>query len=282
VEDLLRYAALAPSQRPAQPWRFAIVPQGIEIFAGGADRESLMSAGAAITCLRVAAAHFGFDSSVLYQRAQGERPTATLVRLQPTLAPDPSLARLFPALARQHTNRDAFDGEPIDPQPLSDLCDLLDAHAGALRLVLPRDWRRVAEMAHGANPASHASMFVVVTATDDAVALLKAGELAERLLLTVTLAGLEYSFLNEVVDDGASRDALRALIHSPSPPQMLLLIGHVDHQQRSAHTLVCAEQTGLSGPSRQECLLYVNARDRRAPESPRTTSSRPDSSAAAR
>jgi len=235
MEHLLHYAALAPSRHAAQPWRFALVPQGIEIFAGGTDRASLLSAGAAITCLRVAAAHFGFDSNVRYQRAPDATPAAVLVALRATLAPDPSLVRLFPAIARQHTNRDAFDGEPIDPQPLSDVCDLLDAHGAALRLVLPRDWQRVAEMAAGNDSVAHASMLVVVTAADDAVALLKAGELAERLLLTVTLADLEYSFLNEVVDDGASRDALRALIHSPSPPQMLLVIGHVQglrvHQQ---------------------------------------------------
>lgn len=227
-ENLLPYAG---------PARCTVVPQGIEIFAGGTDRASLMSAGAAITCLRVAAAHFGFDSRVMYQRAPDATPMAALVVLRATLAPDPSLVRLFPAIARQHTNREAFDGEPIDPQALSDLCDLLDAHGAALRLVLPRDWPRVGEMLGGDHQqVSHASMLVVVTAGDDAAAILKAGELAERLQLTVTLAGLEYSFLNEIVDDGASRDTLRALIHSPSPPQMVMLIGHV-------------EQTGVSAPS---------------------------------
>ena len=184
------------------------------------DRASLMSAGAAITCLRVAAAHFGFDSKVLYQRVADATPLAALVTLRATVAPDPSLARLFAAIATQHPNREEFDGEPIDPQPLSDVCDLLDAHSTALRLVLPRDWPRVAGV-------THASMLVAVTAADDPIEILKAGELTERLLLTVTLAGLEYSFLNEVIDDGASRDALRALIHSPLPPQMVLLIGHV-------------------------------------------------------
>lgn len=221
-ENLLPYAA---------PARCTVVPQGIEIFAAGSDRASLMSAGAAITCLRVAAAHFGFDSNVLYQRAPDITPAAVLVTLRATLAPDPSLGRLFPAIAEQHPNGDAFDGEPIDPQPLSDVCDLLDAHGTALRLVLPRDWPRVAGMLRGDEQVAHASMLVAVTAADDPVAMLKAGELAERLLLTVTFAGLEYSFLNEIVDDGASRDAVRALIHSPWPPQVLLVIGHADHQR---------------------------------------------------
>ena len=175
-ENLLPYAAAA---------RCTVVPQGIEIFAEGTDRESLMRAGAAITCLRAAAAHFGFHSYVLYQRAPDVTPMAVLVALRATIAPDLSLARLFPAIARRHTSGDAFDGEPIDPQPLSDVCDLLDAHSSALRLVLPRDWPRVAGMLHDGQQVSHASMLVVVTAADDAIAIVKAGELAERVLLKI-------------------------------------------------------------------------------------------------
>ena len=33
MEFLLRYAVLAPSGHNTQPWKFAIVPEGIEVFA---------------------------------------------------------------------------------------------------------------------------------------------------------------------------------------------------------------------------------------------------------
>jgi len=60
---LLRYAILAPSTHNTQPWKFALVPGGIEVFADYSRRmpvvdpqqELLMSVGAAIFTLRVAA-----------------------------------------------------------------------------------------------------------------------------------------------------------------------------------------------------------------------------------
>ena len=73
---LLRYAVLAPSSHNAQPWSFRITADGIEVFADferrlpiadPGDRELLMSTGAAITNFRVAAAHFGFETTVFYE-----------------------------------------------------------------------------------------------------------------------------------------------------------------------------------------------------------------------
>lgn len=67
LEFLLQYAILAPSGHNTQPWAFKITDEGIKVYADGsrampvldpADRELLMSVGAAITNLRVAAAHF--------------------------------------------------------------------------------------------------------------------------------------------------------------------------------------------------------------------------------
>ena len=84
VEDqirfLLRYAVLAPSAHNTQPWLFKVVPDGVEVYPDVTrrlavidpdDRTLLMSIGAAITNLRVAAAHFVFESSVLYEAGAG-------------------------------------------------------------------------------------------------------------------------------------------------------------------------------------------------------------------
>src|SRR5512139_1226494 len=90
---LLRYVVLAPSTHNSQPWQFALNPNGIAIFADytrrlpvvdHANRELLMSIGAAIMNLRIAAAHFGFACHVDYNLSgDSERPIAFV-----SLAPD--------------------------------------------------------------------------------------------------------------------------------------------------------------------------------------------------
>src|SRR5512142_1875309 len=73
---LVRYAVLAPSSHNTQPWSFRVTRDGVEVYGdysrrcGVADptgRELLMSVGAAITNFCAAAAHFGFEPTVMYQ-----------------------------------------------------------------------------------------------------------------------------------------------------------------------------------------------------------------------
>src|SRR5512141_1154795 len=117
---LLRYVILAPSTHNSQPWRFILTDDGIEIFADytrrlpvvdRGNREMLMSIGAAIMNLRVAAAHFGFECRVDYNLSgDSERPIA-FAALVPDAAPDAKaegLAPLFAAIPRRHTNRNPF------------------------------------------------------------------------------------------------------------------------------------------------------------------------------
>ncbi|MEA2489007.1 MAG: hypothetical protein QOH21_799, partial [Acidobacteriota bacterium] len=73
---LLRYAILAPSGHDTQPWSFRITAHGVEVMADYSrrlpvvdkdDRELLMSVGAAIANFGLAAAHFGFDTTLTYE-----------------------------------------------------------------------------------------------------------------------------------------------------------------------------------------------------------------------
>ena len=155
LEFLLRYAILAPSGHNTQPWMFRIVDEGIEVFADYSrrlpeidpdDRELLMSVGAAITNLRAAAAHFGFESTVLYTRPSREGAPAALVALRETSDPDTSLASLFGAITRRRTSRSVFDGQPIEPGALSRICDVAEEHPEFIHLLLPRDRPFVAEL----------------------------------------------------------------------------------------------------------------------------------------
>jgi hypothetical protein len=293
---LLQYAVLAPSGHNTQPWAFRVTKDGVEVFADytrrlvvidPADRELLMSVGAAITNFRAAAAHFGFDTSVLYERGPAEQVPVALISVCETCAPDRNLAALFRAIPKRHTNRAPFDGQPIDPRPLGRLCDVIDRFPGTLRLFLPHDTGRIAEMvdkgdrvqmsspsfraeiadwirpddpihtdglradalgipsvlAGGATwllrhfdasawqaprdrrLAESASALLLVTAEDDRVSLIRAGEALELLLLTVADVGLQYSFLNQPVEVEELREQIRALAGASQPAQLLIRIG---------------------------------------------------------
>ncbi len=118
-EYLLRFVILAPSTYNTQPWKFQVAPDGIGIFADygrrmpvadPGNRELLISIGAAIMNLRVAAAHFGFSCRVHYNYSgESERPIA-FAALSPA---DPGerdgdLDALFPSIPGRHTNRSPF------------------------------------------------------------------------------------------------------------------------------------------------------------------------------
>jgi len=293
MQFLLRYAILAPSGHNAQPWSFRITAEGVQVFADTSrrlmivdrnDRELLMSIGAAITNFRVAAAHFGFETTAVYEtRCIESLPVATVL-VRETCGPDPALASLFPAIRNRHTNRKPFDEQPLDPVALQAICDVIDTSSDTLRLILPRDKERVAECVESAErtliarPAYRAelaewvgkerndgllpdalnmpplladlapwlirnfdggafqaprvaeltrsaSMLVMVTADEDAMALVKAGEIVELLLLTITRCGLQYSFLSAPVEVDETRERLRLLIGGTREPQLLLRIG---------------------------------------------------------
>jgi len=117
---LLRYAVLSPSTYNTQPWRFAVSENGIEVYADytrrmpvadPGNRELLLSIGASVATLRIAAEHFGFSCLVEHDHTgSSERPLAVAL-LTPTavhLHADSAHASLFPAITRRRTNRRAF------------------------------------------------------------------------------------------------------------------------------------------------------------------------------
>lgn len=296
MQFLLRYAVLAPSNRNTQPWAFRITPDGVEVFADytrrlltidPGDRELLMSVGAAITNFRVAAAHFGFMTSVRYDVQPEERAPVASITACETCAPDHALSALFGAILKRHTNRAVFDRAPIDPRALSRVCDVIGMFPETFNLVHPDEKREAAELIeyaerlqmtrpalraemaewiraddglhtdgisaeafgiprflasgaswlvrqfsagawHGARDrrlADSASALLIVSAADDRVSLLRAGEALERLLLTITDAGLQYSFLNHAIEAVTLRERVRMLAGSKAPAQLLIRIG---------------------------------------------------------
>ena len=148
-EFLVRYAVLAPSGHNTQPWTFRITDEGIEVYADytrrlpvadPSDRELLISIGAAITNLRVAAAHFGFESTVMYD----DVPVA-FIALRETCNPDEQLRHLFGAITKRHTTRTDFEEREIDPEVLDKLCGFVETF-DLVRFVVPHERSRAAEL----------------------------------------------------------------------------------------------------------------------------------------
>jgi len=296
LKFLLQYAVLAPSSHNAQPWVFKATADGVEVradysrrlaVADPEDREMLLGIGAAIANLRIAAAHFGFETTVLYTRKPDSPGMVAFVAFRETSQTDPDLRKLFPAIKERHTNRHPFDHEPIEPDVLERVCDFVERHPETLRVVVPHDRQRIVDlvmladerqMKNGAfrqelsewvySGASHradgiaadglgfppgvsaaadwvlrhvdigtmeakrdrglidtAAALIVVAAEDDRVSLVAAGEIMERLLLTITREGLHYSFFNSPVEIIELRRNLWTLIGTARPPQLLLRVG---------------------------------------------------------
>lgn len=295
IEFLLRYAVLAPSGHNQQPWSFRITPHGVEVFADATrrlpvvdpgNREMTMSLGAAIANLRVAAAHFGFESTVLFPESPGAGAVATIA-LQETSGPDARMKSLFGAIKRRRTNRTPFDDERIDPDALSTLLEVVDVYPETFHVVFRQDKQRAADLIAFADqllmaddayrnelaacvhptgdaddglaadslgipgPLGGAASFVlrhfdlgplqahrdhdltmsatallIVTADDDSISLLRAGEALEYLLLTITKVGLQYSFLNAPIQRADLRDRVEMLVGSKRQAQLIVRIGH--------------------------------------------------------
>jgi hypothetical protein len=305
---LLRYAILAPSTRNTQPWKFAPHEQGVEVFADytrrlpAADpnsRELLMSVGAAIMNLRVAAAHFGIACRVDYDYSGGsERPLA-MIALSPALHAAPRsaphspaaepLAALFPAITRRTTNRGMFLVSRVPDAALRRLervaatyqCPVVistDANRnkqvaalvdeGDRMLLADAAYRRdIAEWVRADGqealdglPASALGLpaevspvaswstrvvdaeakraagernlcvdvpaLIAVAGEDTPPSFLEAGELLERLLLTLTMEGLQASYFNMPVQVPDLRLRLRSLLGLSTWPQILLRAGY--------------------------------------------------------
>ena len=121
---LLQWAVLAPSRNNTQPWIFEIEGDELRLYADPSralpvsdpdGRQLLMSCGAALVNLRLAAAHFGHATSV--ELIPGVRRDGLLarVRLEERTASTPEVEELFRAIPKRRTNRLPLDGrEPPD------------------------------------------------------------------------------------------------------------------------------------------------------------------------
>jgi hypothetical protein len=298
---LLKYAILAPSTHNSQPWKFALTPEGVNVFADYGrrlpvvdpqNRELLMSVGAAIFTLRAAAYQFGFVASVRYNYSGDSEQPLAVVRIEPReeLSDEEiGYLALFPSIAQRHTNRRPFLHSRVPESVLTTVRSMrvgtragltlstdgtvngevgeMVAAAERLQFSDPQfraDWsawlRRVDSDskdgipgdALGLNPVSallapwavrtfrmgnrqaaldrnlcvEAPALVVIHSEDNVPHWLEAGELLQKLLLTLTCEGLHQSYFNMPVQVPDLRQRLRSLLKLPALPQAILRIGY--------------------------------------------------------
>lgn len=156
MRALLRYAILAPSGHNLQPWKFRIEPDGIAVLddrtrhlpiVDPERREAVLSIGAAVMNLRVAASRFGLYHRVRYR----PDPTTPELLARVTFAAqgwsDSDLAGLFPAIVRRRTNRRPYRPRPLAPGALQELHRWTAGCTAAIRLITEIEVRqRIGEL----------------------------------------------------------------------------------------------------------------------------------------
>jgi iron-sulfur cluster repair protein YtfE (RIC family) len=131
---LVRYAVQAPSSHNSQPWLFHLDGDTIYLYADRSralpvvdpdDRALVISCGAALLNLRVAARHFGHQLRFELLPDPGDEDVLARAELLPAELPAYEEKLLFWAISHRRTNRHVFEPRPMPPE----LAPLLTAAA---------------------------------------------------------------------------------------------------------------------------------------------------------
>ena len=118
---LISMAARAPSVHNTQPWRFAMSPRAVELYADtsrklGADplgREMLISCGAALFGLRLAVRSLGYVPVVDLLPDPARLRLLARVRLGEAAPMTAAERKMLEAVPHRHTHRGPFEPDPL-------------------------------------------------------------------------------------------------------------------------------------------------------------------------
>jgi nitroreductase len=140
---LLTAATAAPSLHNSQPWSFDMDGGEVLVYADPgrqltradpSGRSLLISCGAALFNLRVAAEHLGFHPRVRVLPSPAEPTLVANVSLDSRHAHLGGLAAYFPAIAARRTNRLPFHDRPLPQSALASLAEAARAENAMLRI----------------------------------------------------------------------------------------------------------------------------------------------------
>ena len=152
---LLGYAVFAPSKLNVQPWAFEIEGEEARLYADfrralrasdPRDRELGIACGAALFNLRVAAAHFGYTTSVEALASWRRDGLLARLRLEERRAPTAEEEMLFGAIPRRRTNRLPLDSREPARGLVAELAREAALEGAVVRPVEEKERRAVAEL----------------------------------------------------------------------------------------------------------------------------------------
>ncbi len=131
IRTLVSAAAMAPSVLNTQPWSFEVRGSIIDLFADEdrrlyrsvdpLGRQLVISCGAALFNLRVAAAHVGRPTEVTLRPDPEQPALLASIALGPRATSRPRHAELFPSIWRRHTHRRPFAPRSVPGLVLAEL-----------------------------------------------------------------------------------------------------------------------------------------------------------------
>ena len=160
---LVEAASAAPSVHNSQPWIFTVGERTIDLHADparhlavsdGSGRSLLVSCGAALFNLRVAADHLGFHPRVRILPSKDDPTHVARLEVDHRHGSPGFLEDLFPAVWSRRTNRFPFWNRRIPRSVLSRLQDAVSLENSLLRVVdQPAEVERIVSLLHDADRA---------------------------------------------------------------------------------------------------------------------------------
>jgi hypothetical protein len=239
LERVLDLAALAPSTRNVQPWRWLVDPRGVQLFAdwtrrlGDTDsdrRDVVLSCGAVLHHCAVAFAAAGWSSRI--RRLPDDGVLAAIELDQ--RAPSAGSLELAGAIAQRRADRRPYAG-PVPAGTLELLVIRAQRFGVQLAVVPSTRWARTGDtefaLHYGredssGHPGDDAVMLALGTGTDTDVTRLRAGEALSDITLSAAAFGLATCPLTEPLRDARNRIALAGeVFDGEAYPQALIRLG---------------------------------------------------------
>jgi nitroreductase len=272
---LLEAAIVAPSVHNSQPWQFAVGPRRIELWADASrqmrrsdrfGRSLLISCGAALFNLRVAADHLGFHPRIRLLPDRAEPALVAVVDVDHRHPRAGLLDELYPAIWARRTNRFPFAERAVNPTAVGRMAEaakmencLLRVYTESFEVERIVDLLRDAEFEERADPgiATERAQWVGAARTADRLAGIPEGSLGPR------PATSRAPFR----DLGSSADLERPLAAFERTPTVAVLSTLHDHPvdwvragQALQRVLLVATNAGLSSSFMNQPLEQLELR----------------------
>ncbi len=168
VQVLLRAAVRAPSLHNTQPWAFGVGDRHVELYADSSrhlpqadatGRSLLISCGAALFNLRVAAAHLGMHPRVRVLPDEEDPTLVAVVETHHRHTRSGSLDGYYPAVWLRRTNRLPFRDRRVPPSTIGRLAEAAAVEGAVLRVYDDQaEVQRVVDLLHDADLEDRADL----------------------------------------------------------------------------------------------------------------------------